>query len=69
MADDPADNPRDDRDPIERLDLVTNWANDDHNFWGRLNCDGLFLLFDTSAHVNNGVPDVDSDAVLVAGQR
>lgn len=49
--------------------MTTRWANDDHNFWGRLNCESLFRTFDTSAGDNNGMPDVDSDKVVahVAG--
>lgn len=43
---------------------MTCWSNDVDRFWGSVDCDELFLLFDTSAHVNDGTPDVDSDQVL-----
>ena len=36
----------------------------EYNFWGEHPCDGLFLLFDTSAHVNNGEADVSADEVM-----
>lgn len=43
---------------------MTTWANDVYRFWGSVECDGLFLMFDTSAHMNDGVPDVSSDDVV-----
>lgn len=43
---------------------MTIWANEASHFWGRLNCEALFKVFDTSAHANDGVPDVSSDQVL-----
>lgn len=36
----------------------------DARFWDSYTwCDGLFLLFDTSAHINDGVPKVDASEV------
>lgn len=40
------------------------WVNDIEHFWGDLKCDGLFLLFDTSAYANGGVPDIEAQEVL-----
>lgn len=40
------------------------WANDIPHFWGPASCDGLFLLFDTSAHIHNGTPNVSADDVV-----
>jgi hypothetical protein len=34
-----------------------------NRFWEHYTCDGLFLLFDTSAHINNGTPDVSASEV------
>jgi hypothetical protein len=42
----------------------TVWGNDQAHFWGPASCDGLFLMFDTSAHMNNGVPDVSWKEVV-----
>jgi hypothetical protein len=33
-------------------------ADDGARWWENVGCDGLFLMFDTSAHVNDGVPEV-----------
>jgi len=33
------------------------------NFWGVVDCDELYLMFDTSAYFNNGVPRVPHDDV------
>jgi hypothetical protein len=48
---------------------MTTWANDLDRFWNAVECDGLFLLFDTSAHLNGGWPGVDSDDVLAHAQE
>jgi hypothetical protein len=32
-------------------------------FWEHYTCDGLFLLFDTSAHINDGTTAVDASEV------
>lgn len=29
-----------------------------YRFWDKFQCEGLSLLFDTSAHINDGVPQV-----------
>jgi hypothetical protein len=34
-----------------------------NRFWDRYTCEGLFLLFDTSAHLNDGTPDVAAGEV------
>lgn len=44
--------------------MTTTWANDTERFWASTSCDGLFLLFDTSAHIHDGTPKVDSDEVI-----
>jgi hypothetical protein len=40
------------------------WAHEEEHWWGPIECDGLFLLFDTSAHVNDGVPTVTPDEAV-----
>lgn len=40
------------------------WDMEFDHFWGPVSCDGLFLLFDCSADLNNGVPDVSHDDVI-----
>lgn len=45
-------------------DTATVWTNaDDGSRWWESAEDGLFLVFDTSAHINNGVPNVTPDEV------
>lgn len=41
-----------------------NWDMSDGRFWDPVSCNELFLMFDTSAHSNNGVPDVPAGEVL-----
>jgi hypothetical protein len=38
---------------------MTKWLNEERRFW-EATCDGLFLLFDTSAHINGGIPNVSA---------
>ncbi|MEU5258992.1 hypothetical protein [Amycolatopsis sp. NPDC021455] len=38
-------------------------ADDDARWWESTGCDGLFLLFNTSAHLNDGVPEVQPGEV------
>jgi len=40
------------------------WDMSDGRFWEPVGCDELFLMFDTDAHVSNGVPDVEPEHVL-----
>jgi len=43
---------------------TTVWTNaEDGSRWWVSAEDGLFLLFDTSAHINNGVPNVTPEEV------
>ena len=44
--------------------MATTWVNDLDLFWGAVECDGLFFLFDRSARAHNGWPTVDSDEIL-----
>jgi hypothetical protein len=45
-------------------DAQTVWANETFRFWGASSCYGLFLLFDTSAHIHDGSPDVSAQDVV-----
>lgn len=40
------------------------WDCTEYRFWAPVSCDGLFLLFDTSAHLCEGVPDISHDDVV-----
>lgn len=40
------------------------WDMSDGRFWDPVECDGLFLMFGTDAHVSDGVPDVPVVEVL-----
>lgn len=44
---------------------MSAWGPEDiERWWCAVDCDGLFLIFDTSANVNGGEPDVSVDEVL-----
>lgn len=38
--------------------MRVRWDMSDGRFWEPVECNDLFLMFDTDAHVSNGVPDV-----------
>ncbi|ATY17143.1 hypothetical protein CU254_41950 (plasmid) [Amycolatopsis sp. AA4] len=40
------------------------WAHGDVHWWGPIECDDLFLKFETSAHLNDGIPDATPDEVV-----
>lgn len=46
--------------------MYVKWDMSDGRFWEPIgdNCVDLFLMFDTDAHVSDGVPDVPVDKVL-----
>jgi hypothetical protein len=45
-------------------ETATVWTNGDGYYrWWESAEDGLFLIFDTSAHINDGVPNVTPDEV------
>lgn len=44
--------------------MATTWANSETRFWTGTQCDGLYLIFDTSAHLWDGDPHADPDEVL-----
>lgn len=53
---------------MTRVDPATipdnGWDDTEDRFWATLPCEALFLEFDTSAHDNDGVPDVSHADVV-----
>lgn len=39
------------------------WTHEEERFWATFPCDGLFGLFDSSAHLHNGEPTTTADEV------
>lgn len=40
------------------------WTHEEFHWWGPIECDVLFLIFDTSAHMNGGTPIVTPDEAV-----